>query len=397
MFYRLKYVNCYVILIIYISIIRFSCPVNGQLGEITSEFRRCDEYTGYTDPDLGTVGHKCEAGALRLTLPPITCCAPQPPTATFPIFRLYLPGQDNPENGTILDWRDSHEASKIAPGEVVYLVHGWSETLWTSTWLRKVLDAWVMTRNKQVIVVDWHEGNKYYFQTIQNIITVGRVIGFSLVNWNLLDRADLVGQSAGAQVLGEAANFVKEKGSKPRYCVGLDPAGPFFDGGSTDIRLDKDDCMVVVGVHSSAGDNRFSGFLDRRPGTFERIGNCDYWINCGKTQGPHCMDGRLRDVLNDDGTSNQTTGMPDASNPWCAHHIAPLVYAAEVDQACPNEKGFQGIPCPDCGQADNCTASNGPTRRMIPDDCPKCGPNEESDWTVPTPVYLHYPYCNRRT
>lgn len=377
----------------------FPKPIRGIIDMVTgngtgAEIRRCDRDTGYSAPYIGHVTLEplkyCDVRTFRF-IKGVTCCGPQPPNETFPAFRLYLPGQENPPNGTILDWRDPSEVSKIMEGKVIFLIHGWSENVNTSVWLRKAVDGWTCKRNTQVIVVDWHEGNKYYFQTIANVRTIGKVIGYALINWNLLDRADLVGHSAGAHVIGEAGTFVKAKGKKIRYCVGLDPAGPLFDGGSDDIRLTKDDCEVVVGVHSSAEDTPLSaGVFNSKFGTYYRIGQCDYWINCGRTQGPDCRDGTLAEVLNHDGTQAETKG-----DTMCSHHIAPLIYASQVNLEC--DQTFEGQNCSDCSntiRGDKCTSSQKITRGFIPDA--DCKPNELVDFNVPTPTSYSYPYCKRK-
>lgn len=352
---------------------------------------------GYDDSDLGHVSLEpiqyCDPRTFRF-IRAFTCCSPAPPTKNFPLLRLYKPvdstrDYDYNNEGVVLNWRDRSEKRKLDPGPVVYLVHGWSEKLNTSVWLKPAVEAWTRTRGRQVIVVDWtgDNGNKYYFQTAANVRTVGKVIGFSILNWGLIERTTVVGHSAGGQVVGEAGRFVKERGSLLRECIGLDPAGPSFDGGSPDIRLTKDDCRTVIVAHSSAESTPTSiGMFDRKFGTFYKSGSCDYWINCGKTQGKECKDGKMYQVLGPDGVAYKDTS---EDNSWCAHHMAALMYVSQVNRTC----SFQSEVCSDCNQVrgDSCESSHEwGTRMYIPDT--HCSPFEDSDFNVITPR-IAFPYC----
>ena len=350
---------------------------------------------GYDDPDLGHVSlepiHYCDPRTFRF-IRAFTCCSPAPPTKNFPLLRLYKPVdgiRDANDGGIILNWRDRTEKRKLDPGHVVFLVHGWSEKLNTSVWLKNAVEAWTKSRGRQVIVVDWtgDNGNKYYFQTAANVRTVGKVIGFSIMNWNLIDRSNIVGHSCGAQVVGEAGRFVKERGSLLRECIGLDPAGPCFDGGSPDIRLTKDDCRTVIVAHSSAESTPTSiGIFDRKFGTYYKSGSCDYWVNCGKTQGEDCKDGKMYNVLAPDGAAYKDTS---EDNSWCAHHMAALMYVNQVNRTC----SYQSEVCSDCNQVrgDTCESSQEwGTRVYIPDS--HCSPFEDSDFNVITRSTA-FPYC----
>ena len=351
---------------------------------------------GYNDPDLGHVGLEpilyCDPRTFRF-IRAFTCCSPSPPTPNFPLLRLYKPNNSDRDEsnfeGIILNWRDRTEAGKLDPGQVVYLIHGWSEKLNTSVWLKSAVEAWTKKRNTQVIVVDWtmENGNKYYFQTAANVRTVGKVIGFSILNWNINDRASIVGHSAGGQVVGEAGRFVKERGSLLRECIGLDPAGPCFDGGSPEIRLTRDDCRTVIVAHSSAESTPTSvGIFDRKFGTFYKSGSCDYWVNCGKTQGKDCKDGKMYEVLSPDGSAYKDTS---EDNSWCAHHMAALMFVSQVNRTC----SFQSEVCSNCKQVrgDACESSySWGTRLYVPDS--QCSPYEDSDFNVITRSSV-FPFC----
>lgn len=121
----------------------------------------------------------CDPRTFRF-VPGFTCCTPEPPEVLKPVFTLhrrFKPPQ-------ILDWTDPRESKKIGYGKVIILVHGWSETLETSVWIMHAAKAFV-SRGFPTIVVDWREGNKYYFQTCANVRTIGAVIGYSILAWKV--------------------------------------------------------------------------------------------------------------------------------------------------------------------------------------------------------------------
>lgn len=332
----------------------------------------------------------CNPRTLRF-LKGISCCAPQAPTDNFPLFRLYTSDSDVTGDGTPLNWRNGSEVYKLGDGQIIYLIHGWSETFNTSLWLQKGVEAWTRARNRTVIVVDWSgdEGNKYYFQTAVNARTVGMVVGFSILKWGLADRVTIIGNSCGAQVVGEAGQYVKERKKLIADCIGLDPAGPGFDGGSERIRLTPDDCRLVQVVHSSAELSPTAiGIFDRKFGTFYKSGQCDFWINCGKDQGANCTDPKFNSVLGPDGAVTSSS----SQNDFCAHHRAALVFVAQVNQTC-NLKGERCIDCHQPNESkppDQCASSRVWGERRMPPDS-RCMPYEDINFNVKTSGI--YPYC----
>ena len=92
---------------------------------------------------------------------------------------------------------------------------------------------------------DWRRANGVnYWQAIGNTRVLGAIIGRAILNWDIADRTLAVGFSLGAQIIGEAGAFTQANGNgtKINECHGLDPAGPFYDGCSNDVTLDRSDC-----------------------------------------------------------------------------------------------------------------------------------------------------------
>lgn len=69
--------------------------------------------------------------------------------------------------------------------KIVYLAHGFMETIGSSKWVNKTRDGY-LRRGASVVVVDWgHLNQIQYFQAISNLRTVGRVIGYSILQWGV--------------------------------------------------------------------------------------------------------------------------------------------------------------------------------------------------------------------
>ena len=214
-------------------------------------------------------------------------------------------------------------------------------------------------------------------------------VGFSILKWGLVNRVTVVGNSCGAQVVGEAGQYVKDHNGLIADCIGLDPAGPGFDGGSERIRLTPDDCRLVQVVHSSAEQSPTAiGMFDRKFGTFYKSGQCDFWINCGRDQGANCTDPKFHTALGRDGA----VGLNTSENDFCAHHRAALVFVAQVNQTC----NLKGERCLDCHEIrdrppDQCVSSRAWGERRMPPDS-RCQVYEDIDYNVKTTTG-DYPYC----
>lgn len=333
----------------------------------------------------------CDSKTMR-GVPRLTCCSPEKPTSDFP--RLYL----YPVNSSAikskpsrLDWTRKSDGQKLSKSnEIVILVPGWTEKPIEkgSLWIYPVLEAWTQVRKRPVIVVDFDKQGTYqYFQNAADARTIGQAIGYALINWNITDRAILVGFSLGGQIIGEAGKYTTNHSKPIKECVGLDPAGPGFDGGSDRIRLTPEDCQLVQVIHSSAEPAPTSmGIFSAQFGTFSHSGSCDFWINCGRTQGMDCKNPTLGAMMNDV-PSNQVN---DSNESSCQHYRATLVYAASVAKKC----NFLGYPCTDCDDSrltNGCHVNfNGSSMALPPFN--SCKKSDRKDFYVRAPSN-NYPYC----
>ena len=152
-----------------------------------------------------------------------------------------------------------------------------------------------------VIITVWdHENGIHYAQDFANVRTVGLMLGRLLSYWDVANRTLAVGFSLGAHIVGEAGHYVQQASNgrrKIRECHGLDPAGPFFDGCSARVMLDKRDCELVQVLHSSSEIMRTSGPAVGSFGTQQKSGHCDFWLNCGYQQHPCTSEGQNEEDL----------------------------------------------------------------------------------------------------
>lgn len=375
------------------------CHFSLQSSAIINTLREtCDAYdeNGYYDDDLGHVkidtNVYCSVTTLRV-FAGHTCCTPEPPTPasknvsideSFPNFFFYPPSnQSSSSTRKLLNWRQEEPAKQMLSSyeKIVYLIHGWNENIRTSVWLNRTIKAWTKSRRMPVIVVDWSSKNKKFSQTAANTVTVGRTVGFSLFKWNILNVSEIVGHSAGAQVVGEVGNYVKSRNGQVKRCVVLDPAGPGFDTGPANIRISRDDCQVVEAIHSSSPLVPLLGPLVGQYGTMHKVGSCDYYLNCGNRQSSDCEDPKKTTTLAKSKNNRQITS-------FCSHHLAPLIYAEQVSRNC----SFQSFNCPDCSGlrvTHTCTYYH-EARGLIPPDS-NCTSEDNLSFFVKTAV--KYPYC----
>ena len=364
----------------------------------------CFSFKTWSDPDLGTFGvdqeKYCDPKCGRL-IPGLMCCAPMTPDILDIKLRLKVKGEDE----RLLNFRDPNDRLFLtgSSGRVVFIIHGWVEKMSIVHWITDMRDGFV-DLNDSVIVVDWRRGNSVqYWQAVANTRVVGAMIGAAILNWGIADRTLVTGFSLGAQIAGEAGRFTKSRGGiLINECHGLDPAGPFYDGTDQDILLTKNDSRLVQVLHTSAEDIRSLGFLAVRFGTYRKSGHCDYWINCGHSQGP-CLDIDFNELIKawarlavmSDGEM-----MDFITSRACSHWRAPDVYVSSLKRLC-DHKPLIAYPCPKCGDSHTCVdkkilMSNESKNSIENDRLPplsRCTPDMDVNYYVSSDVI--HPFCSR--
>ncbi|NXJ74432.1 LIPR3 protein, partial [Trogon melanurus] len=142
--------------------------------------------------------------------------------------------------------------------------------------------------NVNCIAVDWQAGAKgTYISAVNNIRVIGAEIAYFLNTLQKIFRyppckTHLIGHSLGAHAAGEAGRRVRGI----RRITGLDPAGPYFEGTSPEVRLDPTDADFVDVIHSNAAHLPAVG---KWLGMYNTTGHLDFYPNGGSVM-PGCTD-----------------------------------------------------------------------------------------------------------
>ena len=334
----------------------------------------------------------CDPKTLR-GIPEITCCSPQKPNSSFPSMYLYPVNSSAFTTKPIqLDWRKKKHRKKIpSSGDIIILIPGFGEQPMVrgSMWIIPSIEVWTQFRQTPVIVVDFSKSLTQVFQSLANSRTIGQAVGYSLVNWNITGRSIVAGFSLGGQIVAEVGKYTKKYGQLVKECVALDPSGLTFDSGSPEIRLTPDDCALVQVIHAASQPFPTNvGLITQEFGTFHHSGHCDFWLNCGRTQGNDCINPTLGAIMKDIPPKNMEDSL--SAFPGCPHFRATFVYIASAANKC----NYTGVECTDCASVrltDGCHVDlNGRTMNLPPYN--DCKPSDNLDFYVHAPSN-NYPYC----
>ena len=200
---------------------------------------------------------------------------PQSPSIVNTTFFLFT--RKNPINGEIITW-SSQGNNFMAYKNISFIIHGWTEDRFRG-WVIQMKNAILSVESTNVIVVDWSGGAKQeYEQAIANTEIAGVDVAIlinSYVSKGILstNNIHIIGHSLGSHVAGFAGSRTYTKVSR---ITGLDPAGPYFDGMSSIVRLDPTDALFVDIIHTDA--QNLNPFLPGA-GIESSCGHVDFWVN----------------------------------------------------------------------------------------------------------------------
>nr|CAJ2313434.1 phospholipase A1-like [Metisa plana] len=167
-----------------------------------------------------------------------------------------------------------------------------------------VLKAYIATKKRNVILLDWEEEAKsgllgmslgYALSAVPHSKKVGQQLGDALVQFVRgglnMTQVHLVGHSLGAHLMSYAGRRARQQGYVVPRITGLDPARALFEGALA-LRegLDRTSARFVVIVHSDPG-----GYGTAKPG-----GAVDIWPNFGGKTQPGCPLGEFEKFSADD-------------------------------------------------------------------------------------------------
>ncbi len=182
-------------------------------------------------------------------------------------------------------------SARINPDAPTYvLIHGWRNTGGNAgngykpgDWLTDQAQT-IRQResNANLVVVDWEKdaGSVLYFPSADKTQNVGNQLSAYLKNSGVdPNYTTLIGHSLGAHVAGIAGSAYRQSNGKAiNQIVGLDPAGPAFEGKGAADRLDPTDANRVVAIHTSI----VLGYNDRL-GTQDIYANKKDWWQPGNS------------------------------------------------------------------------------------------------------------------
>ncbi|XP_062555876.1 pancreatic triacylglycerol lipase-like [Armigeres subalbatus] len=227
-------------------------------------------------------------------------------------FRLYT--RKNPERDQLLKPNETSSilGSNFNPAHPIrFLIHGWNQNGESDT-IINIRDSYLSVGEFNVITVDWGLGAKTInYITARNLVgpvgnVTSRLIDTLLQSTDILRKQIyVIGHSLGAHIAGVVG---KHQHGQLNTIVGLDPAGPLFSVGNSDILM-RADAQYVETLCTNAG---LLGF-------YKPLGDANFYPNGGHSQ-PGCG----VDLIG-----------------WCAHARSWIYFAESVT----NSLGFQATKC----------------------------------------------------
>ncbi|MEM7727025.1 MAG: hypothetical protein AAF208_11740 [Cyanobacteria bacterium P01_A01_bin.45] len=160
--------------------------------------------------------------------------------------------------------------------ETYIITHGWnSNGISEGQWTDLASSVQTYSENANIIFADWSDicTNPNYWQASQDTDVVGNAIAdFLYIEGINPTQTTAIGHSLGAHVSGNIGERLNElTGESLDMIIGLDPAGPNFEGtasSNTSLRLDETDADRVVAFHSTKSLGYDSG-----------LGDVDFYLN----------------------------------------------------------------------------------------------------------------------
>ena len=273
---------------------------------------------------------------------------------------------------------------------IAFISHGFANDFRQFTPINETREGF-LALGFDVMLIDWHFADAVYGQAIYNMRVVGAMVGYLIDAHDLQDVTLCVGFSLGAHLCGEAGKWLKQRSSKMiAECHMLDPAGPGFDGCTDDLRGNKNDCSLVLSVHTSQNTsviNPFSILLTQGYGTKYKTGHCDFWVNDALMwRHPDCYSPRPNIYNNYFNTSKLINYSFQSS---CSHHRALDVYNSQLRGGCL----FMGIESTNCGHVRECKPVEGTALvPMPPLTRHLCDSSMDKDFRV-LAKSGRYPFC----
>lgn len=201
---------------------------------------------------------------------------------------------DNPDEYQVLKLNENLPINYDPSKTTIFMVHGFLSSADEKSWIIQMKNEFIKNGyDYNLCAIDWSNGanvgtfNLDYPKAAQNTRVVGDVTA-NLIDWlsehynSKNSNFICIGHSLGAHICGYTGKNVKNGPLK--RISGLDPAGPFFENLSSEVRLDKNDASYVDSIHTDGKKLYQAGF-----GMLQNISHTDFYPNGGYNQ-PGCND-----------------------------------------------------------------------------------------------------------
>ncbi|CAF0740905.1 unnamed protein product [Adineta steineri] len=263
---------------------------------------------------------------------------PQSPEFIDTQFLLFT--QETPTNPEFLFYNGNDksivESNLNSSRWLRIIVHGFINNR-DSIWIKPLKDELLTLKDNEisdVLVMDWGNGAKapLYANAASNTRLVGKQLGLLLKKIHEMkgfsyDKIHCIGHSLGAHTCGTASNVVDNQLAR---ISGLDPAGPYFEGTTSLVRLDQTDAKFVDVIHTNTEIALGMGL-----GLKDQSGHVDFYVNGGQHQ-PGCpsMTSLFGNLL-----GGQSDAMVEQTS--CSHARAHGYFTESINSQCP----YVAFPC----------------------------------------------------
>ena len=315
---------------------------------------------GYVHDELGDFittqdSPYCDSNCGRNLL----CCAPSRPEEAGVTY-IYANGIDPPHFVTEGD-EDFREDVQGSKKPLIFYLNGSLENYTVDFWINDTRDG-LLKSGYNVVLVDWSYSKFAPIQHIADSRIVGALVGH-LIKWlDYVDHSTCLGASTAAHACGEVGKWLKQRGFILPKCIALDATSGLYEKCSKEVIIDRSDCGVVIGVHTSRFTS-YPGLLVGKVGATYKIGHCDFYVNDANLQ-PNCFNASILNYIN-----NLVTGKIGKFDydlellAFCSHQRAELLFRSQVNKFC----DFHGWRVHKCQSEQGCQVL---APSMIPADDP---------------------------
>lgn len=305
-------------------------PVRGYVHEELGDFT--------TTPDSPYCDSNCGRNLL--------CCGPSRPEEVG-ITYVYSNGVE-PARFVYHGDKDFQEDVRRWKKPLLFYLNGSFENYTIQFWINQTRDGF-LKQGYNVVLVDWSLNKFMPAQLAADSRIVGALIG-NLIRWlDYVDQTTCLGMSLSSHTCGDVGRWLKQRGYLLPKCIALEPGAAFYDKCSDVVRIDRSDCGVVVGVHTSAYSS-LPGLLLGKIGSRHKVGHCDFYVNTAVLQ-PNCFNVSAFNVINN--LLFGRFGKIDYDLElmvFCSHARAELYLRSQVNELC----RFTGWRVHNCDSASGC-------------------------------------------